>query len=1315
MQFSLSSLKFEDVRQQIIEYLQLNNSYSGTFDWQASNISYLIDTMAYTTMLMSYQLANVSNNAFLDSTNTRKNAISIAKTLGYQPKRKYSSALSGKFTYYGEDFDQSCSIRIPAYSSFSTNKGSVFTNTSPIILSYKGDPTKIEADYSLVEGVQKTYISLGTGKPLQSFVIPSNNVAEGSLRIFVRPTVDVLSNPSEWKYTKTFSNIINPNIFFIEEDLDNVGFPKVIFGDGIIGKIPMSTDTIICNYIETQGSQGNGEILETLPDILNMTASPAIGTINVEKFDTNYKNINNVSYGGTEIETLDSIKQTAPRFFSRVSRAVTKNDYYSMLLENNYLQDVNVIGGEEFFINEDSILGNIFITAVPKLPLNFNDAQRIYLTDLDETKILFDFTDKAIISTKRIFYKPSYIYLDVFSSIEVNSNIPAAERETLKETVKQTQIDYFSNNFNVLGKPFRKSKLISATVDVTNIKSADLTIDMYFVLNGNSFYNVSSTYAGNFIYLPLIGVKDESGNIVSYKNFVKTNTEIADATIFADHGIVISDVIAHEGIAAANIIRYEYIINQIPEKATIYGQVYHKYLSRYIYNIDYAEIEIFKISQSSASLFMNNFVFIDGYNKVVSPKLILINDQQYKMVFTRDSIDFYVADLFIDSSNNFSIATKDVELKLFGITATADYNPFVISNEQDGSHSIKIIQISNNNFCDIKIHGKNKIFDMNLYEMEQSLQFKNLASFLNNNVEYQVVPTYNTQTNKIEVTYNSNLFLTIERNICPKFKGYITDVSELVKVYTDTAANVFTQGDYFIFALSEKITYQADYTNGVATDQIFNDQQIIYFTGIVGKPYEQWSLIKFLKEVDASNSAELFSNDYFGDVYKIGVAGTVGGVLPQAASVDSYIYFNDTSTENPAYKWDAVKPTLTSFNATLDIPTEVKFGDVKRVISNTGPSTFNGNVGSNNDEFGPFDDNDIIAYNGTALAGEKWKRILNINTLAASGSGIYPQYPATLPAPNSSSITFGTFYLISVGGNFQNDQNIIWSPENKTKQAKINDILIYVGSGKWTLFDYVSSFFIYTEKPTSLPIEIIKGQTFSILLGTSGNFNATLPDQYIDSDLILYLGDAIWKKINGSTIKGILDASYNSLPKPANIGEYLTIKVEGDFAGNPLLNASNKMCYFNDKLIFTGGQWEKIGEYTCYVDPAFKDTANGFGIKTDPHVKFDGVSKYYGIYCDDIFDGSVIGNYNYSTGKLLFNNRIYGYFNKGTKTTDKYDKSLIKTFFDNFDSSKVFSLIKITPIDKFDMHGNKTTEVETDFDTLFNQYIVSNINLPVDK
>ena len=133
--YALNAIKFEDVRSQIVEYLKENSEFSGQFDFTASNIGIIIDSMAYVTMLMSYQVSNISSNMFLDSTTLRQNAVSIAKTMGYRPKRAISSKIIGTIEYINDTpLSNTDYLKILSNTEFLTDTGYTYINTDEIKL-----------------------------------------------------------------------------------------------------------------------------------------------------------------------------------------------------------------------------------------------------------------------------------------------------------------------------------------------------------------------------------------------------------------------------------------------------------------------------------------------------------------------------------------------------------------------------------------------------------------------------------------------------------------------------------------------------------------------------------------------------------------------------------------------------------------------------------------------------------------------------------------------------------------------------------------------------------------------------------------------------------------------------------------------------------------------------------------------------------------------------------------------------------------------------------------------------------------------------
>jgi len=542
-QFSLNAIRFEDIRAEIVKFLTEQGSYSSPLDFEGSNLAYIIDTMAYTTMLMSYMVSTVANDNFLDTTTLRKNAVSISKTLGYKPKRIQASRIEGVFTYNPGDtiFSEESRLIIPANSVFpGSEDGYTWTNTEPILL-YRNPKNPFELTslaneqsprVALIQGVFKKYSVLGDGKNLQAFVIPSIKIDENNMKVSIYTTQEDEATRVQWTHAKTFFDIKTNEIYFVEEDIVQEGCPKIIFGNGIVGRAPSLTETIVVEYLETLGPEANGEI------DLDIPANVVIN----KSFDIDFVDVQNLSFepsgpsfGGLNFETLDKIKANAPRFFAAAGRAVTKNDYTTLLL-NEYghmIDSAAVIGGDTLVPGNRSFLGDTYISCTPLGSItaeDFSENLQLYLTEATETVILSELGDSGIVATKKYFLKPTYIYIDILPKIEVNANISPTDLKETEEKAYNTLVEYFETEFKGFQQPFRNSKVRSQVDAIDTVIATDIDIDYNFVLNRDSFYIDKDTV--NWLpvkYLIENGVVQRNENqIPKTTNFVKKNAQIIE-------------------------------------------------------------------------------------------------------------------------------------------------------------------------------------------------------------------------------------------------------------------------------------------------------------------------------------------------------------------------------------------------------------------------------------------------------------------------------------------------------------------------------------------------------------------------------------------------------------------------------------------------------------------------------------------------------------------------------------------------------------------------------------------------------------------
>ena len=82
-----TNLDFDQIKVQIKDFLRSNSNFTD-FDFEGSNFSVLIDTLAYNTYINAFNANLVANESFLDSATIRENVVSLARNIGYVPRSK---------------------------------------------------------------------------------------------------------------------------------------------------------------------------------------------------------------------------------------------------------------------------------------------------------------------------------------------------------------------------------------------------------------------------------------------------------------------------------------------------------------------------------------------------------------------------------------------------------------------------------------------------------------------------------------------------------------------------------------------------------------------------------------------------------------------------------------------------------------------------------------------------------------------------------------------------------------------------------------------------------------------------------------------------------------------------------------------------------------------------------------------------------------------------------------------------------------------------------------------------------------------------
>jgi hypothetical protein len=484
---NFTNLDFDQIKDSLKDYLRSNSNFTD-YDFEGSNLSVIIDLLAYNTYISSYNANMVSNEVFIDSATLRENVVSLARNIGYVPRSKQSSIANISFFVEVEDSSiLSLSLQKGIVCSTTTSFGgqsfifSIPDNiTIPVI-----DGIGLFENIEIYEGTFITQeIQVDPLNQDERYILENENVDINTLRVFVRE--NILSNTSV-KYNLSENIIdVNPNsrVFYIQEIEDQRY--ELIFGDNIFGKKLEPSNIVEISYIVTNGEIGNGISNFTYSGrILDNNGNPVTGGFSLLTTISESRN-------GKEIESVNSVKKYAPRIYSSQNRAVTSRDYESIIPKiYPQTESVSVFGGEEL---DPPKYGKVFITIKP---INGN-----FISNTVKQNIKNELKKYSVAGIIPEIMDLKYLYIEVFSNIYYNSNL-SRNLSFLQERILKNIDSYSkSDELNRYGARFKYSKFLnlidnsfnSITSNITSIQiRRDLRPELnkfaeYEICFGNSFH-----------------------------------------------------------------------------------------------------------------------------------------------------------------------------------------------------------------------------------------------------------------------------------------------------------------------------------------------------------------------------------------------------------------------------------------------------------------------------------------------------------------------------------------------------------------------------------------------------------------------------------------------------------------------------------------------------------------------------------------------------------------------------------------------------------------------------------------------------------
>ena len=529
-----TNLDFDQIKTQIKDYLRANSNFTD-FDFEGSNMTVLIDTLAYNSYITAYNSNMVANEVFIDSATLRENVAALARNVGYTPRSKKSAKAKISFfvdtsNYSTAPLTLTLKAGTVAVSNTFSSENYSFAIMDDITVAVV-DNIATFSNIDIYEGSYLTktftYRETGDNVPIEKFILPNDSVDTATIKVTVSPNSSATNLKTIYKLTNNIIDVDNQSLIFLLQEVADEKY-ELIFGDGKFGKKLEDSNFITVNYLSTNGKDANGvnsfTFTGNIQDNSGVTVTEGISLLTTT----------NGAENGADIESVSSIKKYAPLVYSAQNRAVTADDYKA-IVTNIYAntESVSVYGGED---TSPPQFGRVFISIKPK--------NGKYLSQIEKIELKNKLKRYTVAGILPQLIDLKYLFVELDTSAYYNANATNSVN-ALKTSIISTLDTYArSSELNTFGARFKYSKALNL-IDQTdsaitsNITRVSMRRDMrpaladlatYELCYGNAFnvnslngYNIKSsgfTISGvsGTVYLSDIPNPDrKTGRIILFK------------------------------------------------------------------------------------------------------------------------------------------------------------------------------------------------------------------------------------------------------------------------------------------------------------------------------------------------------------------------------------------------------------------------------------------------------------------------------------------------------------------------------------------------------------------------------------------------------------------------------------------------------------------------------------------------------------------------------------------------------------------------------------------------------------------------------
>ena len=453
-----TNLDFNDLRTQIKSYLRANSNFTD-FDFEGSNFSVLIDTLAYNSYITAYNTNMAVNESFIDSATLRENVVSLARNIGYVPRSKKASVARISFSVDVSGTPaRAVKLKAGVVALGSVVNGNyIFSIPEDITVTPDADGIASFSNIEIYEGnlLRKSF-TVDYSQPDAKYILPNSDVDTSTIRVSVTSTA-----VETYTVYKNIFEVKPDSRLFLVQEIDDEKY-QILFGDNLLGKRPEDGSTINASYIVTNGDAADGAAnFNFSGNLVYLRGGNEVQiTSGISVLTTTQ-----ASENGDDIESIDNVKYLAPRVYASQYRAVTANDYTSLIpfLYPN-IDSVSAYGGEEL---DPPQYGKVFITVKPK--------NGEFLSDVAKDSIKNDLKKYTIAGIRQEFVDLKYLYVEYDSTVSYDPG-QVTNSQDLHSRISAAIESYSdSADINSFGGRFKYSKLLSQIDKVDSAITSNIT------------------------------------------------------------------------------------------------------------------------------------------------------------------------------------------------------------------------------------------------------------------------------------------------------------------------------------------------------------------------------------------------------------------------------------------------------------------------------------------------------------------------------------------------------------------------------------------------------------------------------------------------------------------------------------------------------------------------------------------------------------------------------------------------------------------------------------------------------------------------